>query len=458
MTEQDLISVGPEQNAAVASLQIEPLSSLASGVAITLAARLLILGGSLGSSVIVGRWLGPEGLGALAVLNVTVALASQLGGAGLPSAATYFIAKDRSAFASAWANAIGFALTAGTLAAAVVVILAEVKPEIFGGVPPQLVVIVSISIPFQLLTLLGLNALLAIDRIKLMNVLDSVMSVLVLANTIAVLVIWRHKLGTLVGFNTGATIAVSLLVVWLVGRRAQESGRLRPDFNLLRRMLAYGLKFYVSIVAGVVIFRADLLIVNRFRGANEAGVYAVASQFSFLLLILPAVIGSLLFPRVASRQHRAAAEYTVEVTRHTSFVMVIVCLGAAAASFALPLVYGHRFADATVQLLILLPGMFFVSIESVLVQHFNGTRLPAAIPGFWIVTMIVNLGLNLALVPAWGARAAAANSSLSYALIFILVTSYFCRKTGYRPVQIFLLQKNEFRDLFARFRGRVFAG
>ena len=46
MTEQDLISA-PEQNAAVASLQVEPLSSLASGVAITLAARLLILGGSL---------------------------------------------------------------------------------------------------------------------------------------------------------------------------------------------------------------------------------------------------------------------------------------------------------------------------------------------------------------------------------------------------------------------------
>src|ERR1041385_8017125 len=116
MTEQDLISVGPEQ-AAAASLNVEPLSSLASGVAITLATRLLILAGSLGSSVIVGRWLGPEGLGALAVLNVTVALASQLGGAGLPSSATYFIAKDRSAYASVLANAIGFALAAGTLTA-----------------------------------------------------------------------------------------------------------------------------------------------------------------------------------------------------------------------------------------------------------------------------------------------------------------------------------------------------
>ena len=53
------------------------------------------------------------------------------------------------------------------------------------------------------------------------------------------------------------------------------------------------MKFYISIMAGVVILRTDLLIVNRFRGAAEAGVYGVASQFSFLLLMLPGVIASL---------------------------------------------------------------------------------------------------------------------------------------------------------------------
>ena len=71
-------------------------------------------------------------------------------------------------------------------------------------------------------------------------------------------------------------------------------------------MLRYGVKFYVSIMAAALIFRADVLIVNRFRGAAEAGVYAVASQFSFLLLMLPGVIATLLFPRVASSAERPA--------------------------------------------------------------------------------------------------------------------------------------------------------
>lgn len=456
MTEQIATSVAPEQDAVTSILPNHgSRSSFASSVTITFATRLAILVGSLGASIIVGRWLGPDGLGALAVLNVTAALALQLGSAGLPSATTYFVARDRRAFGPAWANAMVFALLAGTLLAGAIVLLSRINPGMFRGVSPRLLMIVAISIPFQLLTLLGLNVLLAIDRIKLMNLLDSLSSVLVLINALTVLIIWRRDLLTLVAFNTAAAIVVALLLIWFVGRLIRTSdSSIRPNGQLLKQMLAYGLKFYVSIVASVIIFRADLLIVNHFRGAKEAGVYAVAAQFTFLLIMLPGVIAALLFPRVASRQDRAA-DYTLEVTRHAVFVMLLICLVAGVGSFLLPLLYGRGFGDATIQLLIMLPGVFFISIESVLVQHFTGTGLPAAIPFFWIVTLAANLGLNLALVPAWGARAAAVNSTISYGLIFILVTIYFRRKTGRSLSQIFVLRGHELRDLFARFRGRA---
>jgi len=158
------------------------------------------------------------------------------------------------------------------------------------------------------------------------------------------------------------------------------------------------MKFYISIIAGVIIIRADLLIVNHFRGEAEAGVYAVASQVAALLMLLPAVIALLLFPRVASDPD-PRGEFALRVTRNASFLMLLICVAAGAASFGLPLVYGARFADSTIQLLILLPGVYLISIESVLVQHFTGTGLPPAIPVFWLVTVAVSLTLNFALVP-----------------------------------------------------------
>ncbi|HSQ23182.1 MAG TPA: hypothetical protein VLN44_02170, partial [Pyrinomonadaceae bacterium] len=192
--------------------------SFASGVAVTFLTRLIILGCLLGSSVIVARWLGPEGTGALAVLNVTVALALQLGSAGLPSATTYFVARDRSELASVWINGIIFSFFVGSMIAIIVVALGSLKPDLFNGVSSRLITIVALSIPFQLLTLLGLNLLLAIDRIKLMNSFDALSSLLLLVNAIVVLVIWRQHLPMLVAFNTVATIGLSLLLVWFVVR------------------------------------------------------------------------------------------------------------------------------------------------------------------------------------------------------------------------------------------------
>jgi len=294
--------------------------SLASGVAVTFMTRLAILVCTIGSSVIVAHWLGPEGTGALAVLNVTVALALQLGSAGIPSATTYFVAKDRSLAAAIWIDALVFSIAAGALLALGVIVIANIRPTLFNGVAVGLITVVAVSIPFQLVTLLGLNLLLAIDRIRLMNVLDALSSFLVLLNAIGVLVLWRRNLTTLVWFNQAAAVAVSVIVIGFLARLTRRAGAKGFDFALLKRMLVYGLKFYICIFAGFIIFRLDLLIVNRFGGAQDAGVYAIASQFSFLLIMIPGVIASLLFPRVASGRDEPAG-YAVEVTRHTSFIM-----------------------------------------------------------------------------------------------------------------------------------------
>jgi O-antigen/teichoic acid export membrane protein len=452
MSDQAIIRPQTEATAAaVTPVEAGAFSSFASGAALTIVTRLLMLLGGVGSSVIVARCLGPEGLGSLAVLNTTIVLALSMGSLGLTSANTYFIAKDRKTLAPVWANAIAFALCGGALIAVAVVALAKIKPTLFGGVSTELILIAALSIPFQFLLALGLNVLLAMDRIRQLNFLDAMAPAFALLNAIVVLVVLRSNLKVLVSFNTAATIVLSAGMLWAIGRlvgRQKERAAFRPDGTLLRHTISYGLRFCIPLMAAILIFRVDLLIVNHFRGAAEAGVYAVASQVANLLTMVPGVIAMLLFPRVAFYKD-PRGEFAIQVTRHVSFVMLIMCATAAAGSFLLPLIYGARFADATVQLLILLPGVCFIGIESVLVQHFTGTGLPAAITVFWLITLVVGIGLNLALVPVYGARGAAVTSTISYALIFVLVAVYFCVKTGRRPSEVFLLRNRELRDLLS---------
>ncbi|HEX8920295.1 MAG TPA: oligosaccharide flippase family protein, partial [Pyrinomonadaceae bacterium] len=308
---------------------------------------------------------------------------------------------------------------------------------------------------FQLITLIGLNTFLAIGQVKRFNLLDLAGQLFVIVNAALALVILNGGLWTLVSLNTAASILVCALIIWLIHRfiaREPKPGSLRPDLKLFKRMVHYGFKSHIAALAAMLIFRADLLVVNLFHGSGEAGVYAVASQVALMLLLLPGVIATLLFPHVASRQDERG-ELTCLVTRHTTFVMLLVCLAAVPLSYLLPLLYGAGFAETPLLLLILLPGVYLVGLESVLVQHFNAAGLPRAIPLFWMMTLIINIALTFALVPHFGARGAATASTLSYALIFGLVLFYFHGQTG-QPLSFTLMPRtSELRELFAgRFR------
>jgi O-antigen/teichoic acid export membrane protein len=165
-----------------------------------------------------------------------------------------------------------------------------------------------------------------------------------------------------------------------------------------------------------------------------------------MLNLVPGVIATLLFPRIAARREEGG-ETTCLVTRHVALIMFLLCVASVPLSFGLPLLYGFGFADVPIQLIILLPGVFLLGLESVLVQHFNAIGLPAAIPSFWVATLVVNIVLILMLVPKFGARGAALASSISYAMIFLLVLLHFRFKTGNQIATIFVPRVQELRGL-----------
>jgi O-antigen/teichoic acid export membrane protein len=213
-------------------------------------------------------------------------------------------------------------------------------------------------------------------------------------------------------------------------------------------MVRYGLKMNLQTIAVLLLFRIDLLIVKYFRGSAETGVYSIASQVALLLMLLPGVISTLLLPHLAAETEQRSTLACL-VTRHTTFLMFILCVAAVPMSFVLPLFYGRDFAEAVLLTLILLPGVFLVSIGTVLSLYFSGAGLPLPVPLFWLATLCFNIAVNLVAVPKLGARGAAISSSVSYAVIFILITLYFRYRTGNQFRDMFLIRGSELRRLLS---------
>src|ERR1044071_6399945 len=190
-------------------------------VAWTFATRVLMIFNTVVAGIIVARWLGAEGVGALAVINVAVATIVQVGSFGLPSSNTYFIARDQTHFRAAAINSLIFALGAGAILALGLSAVASLRPDWFGFVSPELIRIAAISIPFQLISLIGLNILLALGKIKEFNLLDLAGQSFVLVNAVLVWLVLKQGLQTLVTLNTAASILVSIVVSSLLAISAK---------------------------------------------------------------------------------------------------------------------------------------------------------------------------------------------------------------------------------------------
>jgi O-antigen/teichoic acid export membrane protein len=404
--------------------------SFSTHVAWTLLARLITAGSNVLAGVVIARTLGAEALGTYVSLNVVALTAVQLGSFGLPSAATYFVAQGARRFRSISFNALLFAFAMGVLLASALTAATYGDAPFLPQAPMNLLFLAALSVPFQLLTLVSLNILLGAGEVGRFSAFDALGQSLTLINAIAALLLARTGLFHFMALNLAASATITLIVLARIFRHPTfTEGQMVPDLALLSEMIRYGLKAHVTLVASFLIFRIDLLIVEHFRGAAEAGVYAVAAQFASLLMLLPSVIGTLLFPRIAAIGDEDAA-MTCQVARRTSAIMAFICVATGALGLMLPALYGAAFAPAPYLLLILLPGVFLIGIESVLVQYFTGRGLPRAIPFFWIITLAINLALNFAFVPAFGAYAAAVVSTISYATIFALVALHLRSKTG----------------------------
>src|SRR4029079_6601318 len=135
------------------------------------------------------------------------------------------------------------ALAIGSLLALGLSLVASLRPDWFGFISPDLVQIAAVSIPFQLLGLIGLNILLALGKLREFNLLDLAGQSFVLINAVWVLLILNQGLTTLVTLNTAASMLVCAIIVVLVVISAKDlaEGRWRADIALLRRMITYGL-------------------------------------------------------------------------------------------------------------------------------------------------------------------------------------------------------------------------
>ena len=403
---------------------------------------------SVVAGVLVARLLGADSLGAFLVLTTAIQILIQISGFGLHIANTYFTARDIKKLPAAATNSLLFAVLSGGICAGLLLALSKYAMP---GVGIELAAVGLAAVPFQLITGYFLNLFLAHGEIGRFNFIDLANQSFVLLNALLALVLIGGGLWLLVSLNTFAAIAmaaVSIAMLYRFARVKVPTKRWRPDMSLLSEMLGYSAKGFLLWMSVFLLYRLDLLIVNYFRGAAEAAVYAVATQCTLFLLLLPHAIAQLLQAKVSATLDEGG-EFTSRVSRVTVLLMLAACVASVPGAFLVAYIYGPGFETLPALLWILLPGVLFVGVQQIVAQYFLGTGLPFRVAFVWLVALVVSIVANIVIIPRYGAIGAAVVSTICYAAVSVVMFRFFSVATGQRIAELIVPDLADLRQLWS---------
>ena len=214
-----------------------------------------------------------------------------------------------------------------------------------------------------------------------------------------------------------------------------------PLLNMVFRyslvaLLANGLYFLVN--------RADYWFVQYYCSPKDLGNYIQASKLGQMLLILPSILGSTLFPIFSSGKNSTNPAELSSVMRLLLWINGLICLLIISAGwFIFPLIFGPSFSSLYLLFLLLVPGILSFTMNYPLAAWFSaGNRMAVNIRGALLALVIICIG-DWLFLPNYGVWFAPSISSAGYFCYYCYAVHIY-RKTNPVPWnEFFLIRKSD---------------
>jgi len=166
--------------------------------------------------------------------------------------------------------------------------------------------------------------------------------------------------------------------------------------------------------------RGPQLVLRFTRDLAEVGLYAAPARLIDGLTLLPTAFGIVLLPRLVASAKDGAGELRSTLRTLALIGAVIAVVGGLAADPLTHLLFGAEYAGSAVVLRILLAAFVITMLNAVIRAGLIAAGRERAYALMLTVTAAVNIALNIALTPGWGARGAAAAVLASETLLLVL--------------------------------------
>jgi O-antigen/teichoic acid export membrane protein len=402
----------------------------------------------MATGIITARWLGPDGRGLFQLVVVTGPfLLANLVKLGIPQASVYHIRREQEPPTAVVSNAVALALILGIGTAGACWLTRDwVLEHLLPGAPSITLVATLVLVPVIILQAYLLGTVQALERFAEFNFQRIMPNVLGLFGMILVLIYFEA--GLVGAVFTHATI-LTFVCLWLLVR-VNRLAPIRPrvDASLARRMLRFGVKSHAQTLAATWHLRLDQVLIGFLLTPTDVGLYVVAVNLTNLLLRIPDALGTVLFPRLAGSDASRAHEATTIVCRYTVTLMACGAVAyAIAGPWALRVLFGPRYEGSIAPMLALLPGVVMMGFYLILTRNFTSRNRQGVNVLAASSALVMNVILNVVLLPTMGIVGAALASVGSYGLASVILIVAFLRTSGKRFSDLVVVRPSELRTL-----------
>jgi O-antigen/teichoic acid export membrane protein len=349
-------------------------------------------------TIVVARVLGPDSYGVYSLILLTPTYLAFAIDLGLPTSLAHFSAK---AYGDSDEDRAGRFATTAITTGLVLGLLSTIAAVLFSSFIANVVisrpgtetlvawasVILAPQVAFNLLSQFFPSV-----RRPQYNAAITVIQGLVKAVVQLSLVLLSYSVAGAVIGNVAGSLVASLVGMALLVVKVKPKKLIDIDFDLLKKMLLYGLPFYICIFLYQTQIQYEGVLMGELSTDAQIGNYKTASNFMFILSMTVAPLNSTFVPafsRYDPKKDRAVLESIFrEAIRYASFVTLPLAAAVIALSgdgvYAL---FGSEYAEASLYLALLALHSLFSPIgANVIANSFNGlgkSHYVLAINGAW---------------------------------------------------------------------------
>jgi len=446
----------------------------------TLLARCFVIVGKLVYSIFINRTLGPGLKGAFELIQLAPDTLVRFGNFGFDQSNTYLSGRKPDTIPRLISNALRMTLVISLPAIALGAgyMLLPMNQKVFFHVPLWVGFLALIVIPISILDMLLEAVLYGENRIWVRNVhaILRIVAALIFMGIFVVGLKWAVQ-GAVYGYIliTASLLSFSFLML----RRFHKPRTQKWDNELAKESWQFGKYMWAANFASYLFYNVDRWLINALAHGTtdevlaQVGLYGTAVNVIVNIWIIPDAIQTALTPKITQKGESERRKLVPPSLRAvTLMVLLAMVLLAVVAKPALALLYNRPgapwdFSLAYTPLMLLMPGIFTLSLAKVFTADFFSRGKPHYAMWVSITSLVLNVIFNLVLIPSsWsirglpinGMNGAAIASSISYTFSFLMFLYFYIRESGERSRDIFLPKKSDFQLVMTYLRaawGRI---